>query len=67
MRAPAWDMCSSASRSCAAIIYLSFYIKSRRIHFEITTQRIKRERGLLSKVQESLELFRIDHFELPNR
>ena len=46
------------------IIYLSFYIKSRRIHFEITTQRIKRERGLLSKVQESLELFRIDHFEL---
>ncbi len=30
----------------------------------ITTQRIKLERGLLSKVQESLELFRIDHFEL---
>jgi uncharacterized membrane protein YdbT with pleckstrin-like domain len=33
-------------------------------HFEITTQRIKLETGLLSKVQESLELFRIDHFEL---
>jgi membrane protein YdbS with pleckstrin-like domain len=46
------------------IICLWFYIKSRRIHFEITTQRIKRELGLLSKVQESLELFRIDHFEL---
>jgi uncharacterized membrane protein YdbT with pleckstrin-like domain len=46
------------------IICLWFYVKSRRIHFEITTQRIKLERGLLSKVQESLELFRIDHFEL---
>jgi len=32
-------------------------------HFEITIQRIKLETGLLSKVQESLELFRIDHFE----
>ncbi len=44
-------------------ICLHFYAKSRRIHFEITTQRIKLERGVLSKVQESLELFRIDHFE----
>jgi hypothetical protein len=33
-------------------------------HYRITTQRIKLERGVLSKVQESLELFRIDHFEL---
>jgi membrane protein YdbS with pleckstrin-like domain len=47
-----------------AIIFVHFYLKSRRIHYEITTQRIKRERGLLSKVQESLELFRVDHFEL---
>jgi membrane protein YdbS with pleckstrin-like domain len=46
------------------IIYLRMYIKSVTIRYEITTQRIKRERGLLSKVQESLELFRIDHFEL---
>ncbi len=46
------------------IICLWFYLKSWRIHFEITTQRIKLERGLLWKVQESLELFRIDHFEL---
>jgi uncharacterized membrane protein YdbT with pleckstrin-like domain len=46
------------------IICLRYYMKSRSIHFEITTQRIKLERGLLSKVQESLELFRIDHFEL---
>jgi uncharacterized membrane protein YdbT with pleckstrin-like domain len=46
------------------IISLWYFAKSRSIHFEITTQRIKLERGLLSKVQESLELFRIDHFEL---
>jgi membrane protein YdbS with pleckstrin-like domain len=46
------------------IICFAFYLKSRRIHYEITTQRIKLERGILSKVQESLELFRIDHFEL---
>jgi uncharacterized membrane protein YdbT with pleckstrin-like domain len=43
---------------------LRLYIMRWSRHFEITTQRIKVERGLLSKVQESLELFRIDHFEL---
>ena len=47
-----------------AIVFLVYYVKSARVHYEITTQRIKLERGLLSKVQESLELFRIDHFEL---
>ena len=45
------------------IVCIRYYAKSRSIHFEITTQRIKLETGLLSKVQESLELFRIDHFE----
>jgi len=49
---------------CCIIICINFYLKSRRIHYEITTQRIKLERGVLSKVQENLELFRIDHFEL---
>src|SRR5580658_10150073 len=49
--------------SCG-IICVCFYIKSRRTHYEITTQRIKLESGFLSKRQESLELFRIDHFEL---
>jgi membrane protein YdbS with pleckstrin-like domain len=43
-------------------IYL--YIKSRSTHYEITTQRVKVEWNILSKVEESLELFRIDHFEL---
>jgi len=49
--------------ACAAIS-IHYYLRSRSIHYEITTQRIKLEHGLLSKVQESLELFRIDHFEL---
>ncbi|MGD0570093.1 MAG: PH domain-containing protein [Candidatus Sulfotelmatobacter sp.] len=47
-----------------AIVFLYFYVKSRKIRYEITTQRIKLEKGVLSKKQESLELFRIDHFEL---
>jgi membrane protein YdbS with pleckstrin-like domain len=49
---------------CCAIICVFFYLKSRSVHYKITTQRIKLERGLLSKVEENLELFRIDHFEL---
>ena len=47
-----------------AAIAIHYYVRSRSIRYEITTQRIKLEHGLLSKVQESLELFRIDHFEL---
>jgi len=48
----------------SGINWLYFYLKSVGTHYRITTQRIKLERGVLSKVQESLELFRIDHFEL---
>ena len=47
-----------------AVILLRYYLRSRGIHYTITTQRIKLERGVLSKVQEALELFRVDHFEL---
>ena len=47
-----------------AIVCLGYYLKSVSTHYQITSQRIKLERGLLSKLQESLELFRIDHFEL---
>ena len=46
------------------VMFVRLYARSRGTHYIITTQRIKYERGLLSKVQESLELFRIDHFEL---
>ena len=50
--------------AACAIITVYFYLRSLGIRYQITTQRIKLERGLLSKVQENLELFRIDHFEL---
>jgi membrane protein YdbS with pleckstrin-like domain len=46
------------------VILLRHYLRSRGIRYTITTQRIKLDRGVLSKVQESLELFRVDHFEL---
>jgi len=49
--------------SCG-LIYLVYYLKSRSKSYNVTTQRIKLESGILSKRQESLELFRIDHFEL---
>jgi uncharacterized membrane protein YdbT with pleckstrin-like domain len=56
-------LCLFFLASCA-VICLVYFMKSRRTFYRITTQRIKLERGILSKVQESLELFRIDHFEL---
>lgn len=45
-------------------VYLYYWLGSITKTYRITTQRIQVERGLLSKRQENLELFRIDHFEL---
>src|SRR5215472_8380909 len=45
-------------------VFLHYWWKSLGLKYGITTQRIKIERGALSKVQDSLELFRIDHFEV---
>jgi uncharacterized membrane protein YdbT with pleckstrin-like domain len=53
-----------AALVACGVILLRYYMQSRSIRYTITTQRIKLERGVLSKVQESLELFRIDHFEI---
>ena len=44
--------------------WLVYWIRSISTTYEITTQRIKVERGLLSKMKENVELFRIDHFDL---
>ncbi|MDD5389610.1 MAG: PH domain-containing protein [Gallionellaceae bacterium] len=41
-----------------------FWLKSLATTYEITTQRIRIERGILSKIKDSIELFRIDHFDL---
>ena len=43
---------------------LVLWFKSRSIAYEITSQRIRIERGLLSKIKENVELFRIDDFDL---
>ena len=45
-----------------ALIY--FWFKSLATTYEITSQRVRIERGILSKVKDSIELFRIDHFDL---
>ena len=50
--------------AASGLLYLRLYLKSAATQYTITTQRIKVEYGLLSKVQENLEMFRIDHFEL---
>ena len=47
-----------------AAVYSHYWRVSVGQKYWITTQRIKFERGLLSKVQENLELFRIDHLEI---
>lgn len=46
------------------IAYLVYWIRSSSTTYEITTQRVRVERGLLSKTKENVELFRIDHFDL---
>lgn len=46
------------------IAYLVYWFRSLALSYTITSQRVKIERGLLSKTQDSLELFRIDHFDL---
>ena len=46
------------------IAYIVYWIRSLSVRYEITTQRVRVERGLLSKNKDSLELFRVDHFDL---
>jgi uncharacterized membrane protein YdbT with pleckstrin-like domain len=46
------------------IAYLYYWLQSLAITYKITSQRIKLERGLLSKSIDSLELFTIEHFDL---
>jgi hypothetical protein len=46
------------------LAWLVFRIRSASVKYHITTQRIRIERGLLSKNKENVELFRIDHFDL---
>ena len=43
---------------------LVYWLRSLSTRFTVTTQRVRVERGILSKVQDNLELFRVDHFDL---
>jgi len=45
----------------AAIVY---WLRSRSIVYTLSTQRIQIERGLLSTIKSSVELFRIDDFDI---
>ena len=46
------------------IAYIVYWIRSISTTYEITTQRVRIERGIFSKSKENVELFRIDHFDL---
>ena len=46
------------------IAYGFYWVRSISTKYEITSQRVRVERGILSKVKESVELFRIDHFDV---
>ena len=45
-----------------ALIY--YWFRSLSTRYEITTQRVRIERGLFSTEKENVELFRVDHFDL---
>jgi uncharacterized membrane protein YdbT with pleckstrin-like domain len=46
------------------IAYLYYWVQSIGTRYQITTQRIKVERGILSKQMDSVEVFTIEHFDL---
>ena len=46
------------------IALVFYWFKSIATTYEITSQRVRIERGILSKLKDSIELFRIDHFDL---
>jgi hypothetical protein len=46
------------------LAYVAYWLKSVYITYHVTTQRVRVERGLLSKTKDNVELFRIDHFDL---
>lgn len=46
------------------IAWLVLWFKSQGITFRITSQRVQVERGLFSKIKDSIELFTIEHFDV---
>jgi len=58
----AWQWIAVALTLGIALLY--YWFKSIALTYEITSQRVRIERGILSKIKDSIELFRIDHFDL---
>ncbi len=58
----AWQWIAVALTLGIALVF--YWLKSLATTYEITSQRVRIERGILSKVKDSIELFRIDHFDL---
>lgn len=46
------------------LAYIYYWVRGLSTRYEITSQRVRVEQGLLSKSKESVELFRIDHFDV---
>jgi len=46
------------------IALVPYWLKSLATTYELTSQRVRIERGLVSTIKDSIELFRIDHFDL---
>lgn len=44
--------------------YIYYWVKSRSLKYTVTTQRIQIERGLFSTVESSVDLYRLDDFDL---
>jgi uncharacterized membrane protein YdbT with pleckstrin-like domain len=58
----AWQWIAVVLTLGAALVF--YWLKSLATTYEITSQRVRIERGILSKIKDSIELFRIDHFDL---
>lgn len=46
------------------IAYIVYWFKSLSTTYQLTSQRVRIERGILSKTKDNIELFRIDDFEI---
>jgi uncharacterized membrane protein YdbT with pleckstrin-like domain len=46
------------------LAWIFYWFKAIGTRYEITSQRVRVERGILSKTKDSIEVFRIDHFDV---
>lgn len=58
----AWQWIAVVCTLGVAFVY--YWIRSLSNTYEITSQRVRIEKGIFSKAKESVELFRIDHFDV---